>query len=92
MVTNHKDKYRCHLLYYEYQFPFLAAVHDKEETNSVVVHTSVDGASLGSEVGIKGEERERLELPQEPESLHDSVRRLQLSVQEHCPEQIKLEV
>ena len=65
------------------------ADQDREETNSVAVHTSV-GASSGSEVSLGGNERERLELPREQESLNDSVRRLQLSVQEHCPEQLQL--
>ena len=66
---------------------------DEEETNSVAVHTSV-GASSGSEVSLRGSEKEErkgdtLELPKEQESLNDSVRRLQLSVQEYCPEQLQ---
>ena len=62
----------------------------EEEMNSVAVHTSV-GASSGSEVSVRGGEGEggKLELPQEQESLNDSVRRLQLSVEEYCPEQMK---
>ena len=52
------------------------------------------GASSGSEVSLDGCELEegasgRLELPQEQESLNDSVRRLQLSVEEYCPEQLQ---
>lgn len=69
------------------------AALDEEETNSVTVHTSV-GASSGSEVSLRGvekEERKRdmLELPKEQESLNDSVRRLQLSVREYCPQQLQ---
>ena len=57
------------------------------------MHTSV-GVSSGSEVSLDGCEMEegasgRLELPQEQESLNDSVRRLQLSVEEYCPEQLQ---
>lgn len=52
------------------------------------------GVSSGSEVSLGGGERDngaggRLELPQEQESLNDSVRRLQLSVEEYCPEQLQ---
>ena len=64
---------------------------EEEELNSVAVHTSV-GLSSGSEVSLgKGEDGKggRLELPQEKESLNDSVRRLQLSVKEFCPEQLQ---
>ena len=69
--------------------PPTTAERDEEETNSVAVHTSL-GASSGSEVSLGGADRERLRLPQEQETLNDSIRRLQLSVEEHCPEQLRL--
>ena len=59
-----------------------------EELKSVAVHTSV-GVSSGSEVSLGKGEGGRLELPQEKESLNDSVRRLQLSVEEFRPEQLQ---
>lgn len=81
------------MLSYKCTFPDSSAELDEEEANSVAVQTSV-GASSGSEVSLRvGEKEERredtLELPQEQESLNDSVRRLQLSVEEYCPEQLQ---
>lgn len=95
--------YLALLLLYQFLYihPDPTAELEAEETNSVAVHTSV-GASTGSVVTLGGGEGEvegggegeegrggRLQLPQEQESLSDSVRRLQLSVQEYCPEQLK---
>ena len=74
------------------------AVHTSvgASTGSVVTlgggEGEVGGGGEGEEGGGgEGEEGGggRLQLPQEQESLSDSVRRLQLSVQEYCPEQLK---
>lgn len=60
----------------------------EEELNSVEVHTSL-GASSASEISLGGQAKgDRLQLPQEEETLNESVRRLQISVQEYGPEQI----
>ena len=71
--------------------------------NSVAVHTSLGGTSASEISLVKGREEKddgegegldssTLELPAEEETLNDSVRRLQLSVQEFGPDQMHLKV
>ena len=67
----------------------------------MAVHTSLGGTSASEISLVRGREGKnegegeglgssRLELPAEEETLNDSVRRLQLSVQEYGPEQMHL--